>query len=100
MYRIHTYRFVSLLNTWSCAISANIDRFYALLNSIPAPHNNRFEVVGVIRGYDGVEYMAPYKVVGYGGSVESNQALLEGAMHKIYPNAEVTFRTVLDIKEL
>ena len=44
--------------------------------------------------------MAPYKVVGYGGSVESNQALLEGAMHKIYPNAEVTFRTVLDIKEL
>jgi hypothetical protein len=84
-YRIVTYRFVSLWDTWAFSIFTNINRFYALLNSIPAPYNNRFEVVGVTRGHDGVEYMAPHKIVGYTDDVESSIVQLKVAIHKIYP---------------
>ncbi|KAG9204020.1 hypothetical protein G6514_001656 [Epicoccum nigrum] len=91
-YRIVTYRFASLWNTSSSAIFANVNQFYALLNSVPAPHNNRFEVVGVTYGYDGVEYMWPDKILGYiSSSVQSNKARLKDAIHEIYPNAEVNF---------
>ncbi|OSS49594.1 hypothetical protein B5807_05846 [Epicoccum nigrum] len=81
-------------------IFANVNRFYALLNSVPAPHNNRFEVVGVTYGYDVVEYMWPDKILGYiSSSVDSNKARLKDAIHEIYPNAEVNFRTARNTKE-
>jgi hypothetical protein len=99
-YRIVTYRFASLWDTCSCAIFANANRFYALLRSIPAPYNNRFDVVGILFGHDEVEIMWPNKVLGFTGGLMSSEAKLERAIHKIYPDAKVTFRTVRNITQL
>lgn len=99
VYMIITYRFVSLWKTWSCAIHSNVSRFHALLRSIPAPYNNQFEVVGVTHGHDGVEFMWPTKVLGFTGRALFRRSRLKDVIHKIYPDAEVTFRTAHNINE-
>ena len=50
-------------------------------------------------GSDGLEQMKTSSIVGYHRSVDY-KAEMEEHIHKVYPDAKVTFRTVDDISQL
>jgi hypothetical protein len=61
-FKLITFRYVSMLDTWQDAIRVDSEKFVGFLKSIPANEIERFEVVGVMGGSDGIEAMKVNKI--------------------------------------
>lgn len=88
-----------MLDHWSNTINGDPESFLNFLESIPAPYIQRFHIVGVMDGSDGLERMVTSKIQHYRGSVD-HRAELESLIRQIYPEAEIIFRDVADIGQL
>jgi hypothetical protein len=98
-FRLITFRYVSMLDTWENAIHRDSKKFVGFLNSIPVNEIERFEVVGVMGGWDGIEAMKVTKIEHWWRNIDY-KADMEDYIQEIYPKAEVTFRDVDDISQL
>ena len=61
--KIVTFKFISQLDSWQFPILTHLDEFLDALDSIPAGIAiARFEIVGVMEGFDGIEAMTTRSV--------------------------------------
>ena len=97
--RLITFRYISMLDTWEKAIRAGSANFVGFLKSIPVNEIERFEVVGVMGGWDGIEAMKVTKIKHWWRFVDY-KAEMKDYIQEVYPKAEVTFRNVEDIAQL
>jgi hypothetical protein len=98
-FRLMTFRYVSMLDTWEFAIRGGSEKFVGFLKSIPVNEIERFEVVGVMGGWDGIEAMEVTKIEHWMRNIDY-KAEMKGYIDEVYPKAEVIFRNVDDIAQL
>ena len=97
--RLITFRYVSMLDTWEDAIRGDSEKFVGFLKSIPVKEIERFEVVGVMGGWDGIEVMKVDKIEHWSRFFDY-KAEMKGHIHEVYHRAESTFQNVDDISLL
>jgi hypothetical protein len=99
-FKIVTFKFISLLDNWQLPIMSHKDEVLDALNSIPEGINiARFEIVGVMQGFDGIEAMTTRSVQGFKPTVDY-KAELEKEILGLFPEAEIVFRAVDNIDQL
>lgn len=98
-FRLITFRYVSMLDTWENAVRGDSTKFVSFLKSIPVNEIERFEVVGVMGGWDGIEVMEFTKISHWSRFVDY-KAGMKYYIHEVYPKAGVIFRDVDDIAQL
>lgn len=99
-FKIVTFKFISLLDNWQLPIMSHKDEVLDALDSIPEGINiTRFEIVGVMNGFDGIETMDTSKVRGFKRTVDY-KAELEKEILGLFPKAEIVFRAVDDVDQL
>jgi hypothetical protein len=99
-FKIVTFKFISLLDNWQLPIMSHKDEVLDALNSIPEGINiARFEIVGVMKGSDGIEAMDTGKAQGFKPTVDY-KAELEKEILGLFPEAEIVFRAVDNIDQL
>jgi hypothetical protein len=98
-FKLITFRYVSMLDTWQDAIRVDSEKFVGFLKCIPANEIERFEVVGVMGGWDGIEAMKVTKIKHWWNFLDYKTEM-KGYIYQVYPKAEVTFRDVDDIAQL
>jgi hypothetical protein len=99
-FKIVTFKFISLLDNWKLPIMSHKDDVLDALNSIPKGiYIARFEIVGIMKGFDGIEAMDTGKFQGFKPTVDY-KAELEKEIFELFPEAEIVFRAVDNIDQL
>jgi hypothetical protein len=99
-FKIVTFKFISLLDNWKLPIMSHKDDVLDALNSIPEGiYIARFEIVGIMKGFDGIEAMDTGKFQGFKPNVDY-KAELEKEIFELFPEAEIVFRAVDNIDQL
>ena len=98
--KIVTFKFISQLDSWQFPILTHLDEFLDALDSIPAGIAiARFEIVGVMEGFDGIEAMTTRSVEGFKPTFDY-KVELEKVILELFPEAEIVFRAVENIDQL
>lgn len=99
-FRILTFKFISMFDSWRVAIRHNPNLLLDFLESVPAPWMEHIEVIGVAPGPWWLKGVAqgPYwlnlsEVKGHKHGIGYRNEL-EETVRMVYPEANITFRTV------
>ncbi len=101
VFSITTFLFVSMLDDWRKAIRHDPAGLHNLLAAVTVPIA-RFEVIGVLGGHNG-----PFAMTAQGVSWDNpmpteadRKSTMVEHIRQVFPNANITFRTVDTIQQL
>ncbi|KAJ4382940.1 hypothetical protein N0V86_002167 [Didymella sp. IMI 355093] len=92
-FRMFTFRFVSMFDSWQVAIRQNPNVLLDFLESVPAPWIKHIEVIGVQRFSKGSYRFNMSKLHGYEEGIDY-KVEMEETIRMVYPRANITFRNV------
>ncbi|KAF3001412.1 hypothetical protein E8E13_007376 [Curvularia kusanoi] len=99
IFRVVTFRFVSLLDDWKSTIMCDGGVFTHFLYSVPEPRCiEHFEIVGIMEGSNGTEEMTTSEITGFYEGVDY-KVHLEYLIQDAHQNAQVTFTTFANLDQ-